>query len=260
MNDVRFDGKITTNNDASSIVGCIIGWGGEGSWTFHRVYNCVPSNPVAKYICFCVDSSSGTGKHWGSNSKSSNTITNTTWGDWGVTAYNKSDQNEVMNLMNGEQAGSWQIVDGKAVPVMTTKDNATIANELLATMGADGWKIVDNKVVPIIKSSNEVTITQEDVEKYLGSGWKKDGNDVNPVTTTMDEPSYAEITKPTLPDFYHTSNGKIEKTLMTETRQSSVVLSWDTDGNPIDYFTVLRREVGQGDDAWQEVATNLDTT
>ena len=258
MNDVRFDGKITTNNDASSTVGCIIGWGGEGGWNFHRVYNCVPSNPVAKYICFCVDSSSGTGKHWGSNSKSSNTITNTTWGDWGVTAYNKSDQNEVMNLMNGEQAGSWRIVDGKAVPVMTAKDNATIANELLATMGADGWKIVDNKVVPIIKSSNEVTITQEDVEKYLGSGWKKDGTDVNPVTTTMDDPSYAEITKPTLPDFYHTSNGKIEKTLMTETRQSSVVLSWDTDGNPIDYFTVLRREVGQGDDAWQEVATNLD--
>ena len=69
------------------------------------------------------------------------------------------------------------------------------------------------------------------------------------VTTTANVPEHK---------FYHTSNGKIEKTLMTETRQSSVVLSWDTDGNPIDYFTVLRREVGQGDDAWEEIATNID--
>ena len=73
------------------------------------------------------------------------------------------------------------------------------------------------------------------------------------------ETTLATITDPNLKGlFFHTSNGKIEKTLMTETRQSSVVLSWDTDGNPIDFFTVLRREVGQGDDAWTIVADSLD--
>ena len=118
INDTRYDGNIVTNSSNSSIVGCIIGWGGEGGWTFHRVYNCSPSRHIANYICFCVDSSSGTGKHWGSNSKSSLTITNTSWSDWKVTYYNKTNQTEVMNLMNGEQNGSWHLVDGKAAPVM----------------------------------------------------------------------------------------------------------------------------------------------
>ena len=250
MNDCRFDGNVITNWQSGSYAGDIIGWCDGGNWTLLRVYD-QGSTPTAENKYYCWDNT----KSWGTNG-SSFTVTQHNWDK--VNHYNKTNQTEVMNLMNGNLAGTWTIVDDKAVPVMTTKDDATVAKELLATMGADSWKIVDNKVVPIIKSSNEVTITQADVEKYLGSSWKLENNDINPVTTTIDEPTYADITKPTIADFYHTSNGKIEKTLMTETRQSSVVLSWDTDGNPIDYFTVLRREVGQGDDAWQEVATNLD--
>ena len=116
INDTRFDGTITTSNNSTSIVGCIIGWGGEGGWTFHRVYNCVPSNPLANYICFCVDSHTGTGQHWGTNSKSSLTITNTSWNDWKVNYYNKSNQYEVLSMMNAEKADSWEIVGGQAVP------------------------------------------------------------------------------------------------------------------------------------------------
>jgi hypothetical protein len=105
INDTRFDGKITSNNTAGSIIGCIIGWGGEGDWTFHRVYNCPQSTPLASYICYCVDSSSGTGKHWGGNSKSSLTITSTGWSDWKTPYYNKTNQHEVVNLMNAEPSG-----------------------------------------------------------------------------------------------------------------------------------------------------------
>ena len=250
MNDCRFDGNVMTNWQSGSHAGDIIGWCDGGNWTLLRVYD-QGSTPTAENKYYCWDNT----KSWGTNG-SSFTVTQHNWDK--VNHYNKTNQTEVMNLMNGNLAGTWTIVDGKAVPVMTTKDDATVAKELLATMGADSWKIVDNKVVPIIKASSDVTITEADVEKYLGSSWKLEDNTVNPITTTIDEPTYTDITKPTLPDFYHTSNGKIEKTLMTETRQSSVVLSWDTDGNPIDYFTVLRREVGQGDDAWVEVATNID--
>ncbi|MBR5394833.1 MAG: hypothetical protein IK144_07080 [Bacteroidaceae bacterium] len=227
MTDVRFDGKVVTNNqDNNSYAACFIGWGGEGSWTFHRVYNASKNADFTAWmIFFCVDTESGSAKHWGSNSKSSNTITSTTWGDWGVTAYNKSDQNEVMNLMNTEQAGSWQIVNGKAVPVLTT--------------------------------SSIATTSEADLPSKLGSSWKLEGNSINPVTTTYPEPNFTPFPKPTLPDFYHASNGKIEQTLMTQTRQSSVLLSWDTDGNPIDYFTVYRRVKGDGEDAWKEIATGL---
>ena len=129
INDTRFDGTITTSNNSSSIVGCIIGWGGEGGWTFHRVYNCVPSKPLANYICFCVDSHTGTGQHWGTNSKSSLTITNTSWSDWKVNYYNKSNQYEVLGLMNAEKADSWEIVGGQAVPNIKPQ-------------GINGWDIL----------------------------------------------------------------------------------------------------------------------
>ena len=115
MNDCRFDGSITTNNSSgSSYVGCIIGWCNGGSWTMHRVYNCYTS-VKAWNIGFCKEYDA---THWGSNSKSSLTITNTGWSDWNVTYYNKTDQNEVVNLMNAEQPGSWGFVEGKAVPMM----------------------------------------------------------------------------------------------------------------------------------------------
>ena len=129
INDTRFDGTITTSNNSSSIVGCIIGWGGEGGWTFHRVYNCVPSKPLANYICFCVDSHTGTGQHWGTNSKSSLTITNTSWSDWKVNYYNKSNQYEVLSMMNAEKADSWEIVGGQAVPNIKPQ-------------GINGWSIL----------------------------------------------------------------------------------------------------------------------
>ena len=120
MNDCRYDGSITTNNnEGSSYVGCIVGWCNGGGWTFHRIYNCCTSVKAWR-IWFCADYNSNTGYigPWGSNSKSSLTITNTVWGDWDVSYYNKKDQTEVLNLMNGELGGSWHLVDGNAVPVM----------------------------------------------------------------------------------------------------------------------------------------------
>ena len=163
-------------------------------------------------------------------------------------------------------SGNWENVGDKAVPkmgnILTDNPwyNGTLsAEEIVRTMGADYWEVVDGKAVPKMESAPIVSeASLDDLLAKLGSSWVKEGNTINPVTTTMDEPKYDPIPKPTLPDFYHTNNGKIEKTLMTETRQSSVVLSWDTDGNMIDYFTVLRREVGKGDDAWEEIATNID--
>ena len=116
MNDCLFDGTITTNNSGNSYIGCIIGWCDGGGWAMHRIYNCPSEVPKAYRIYFCVDYDH---TPWGGNSKSSLTITSTTWDDWRVTYYNKTDQNEVMNLMNAEQPGSWQNVNGKAVPVMS---------------------------------------------------------------------------------------------------------------------------------------------
>ena len=139
MNDCRFDGSITTNNsDNNSYAGCIIGWCNGGGWTFHRVYNCCTSVKAWR-IWFCVDHNDlEWAKAWGSNSKSSLTITNTVWGDWGTTYYNKKDQYEVVNLMNEEQPGSWGVVDGKAVPMMG--QSYAVPNWQLLSEGSSGGK------------------------------------------------------------------------------------------------------------------------
>lgn len=98
----------------------------------------------------------------------------------------------------------------------------------------------------------------EEILKNIPEGWKIEGDDLVPVMTTEAEPQYTTITKPTLPDFYHKNTGTIDKVLLTQTRQSSVLLSWNTDGSPIDYFKVMRRPEGGSDSDWKEIATNID--
>ena len=116
MNDCRFDGRVNTNRASNSFAGEIIGWCNGGSWTMHRVYD--QGWPNAYWMFFCIDwnAESGSWSPWGDNGKSSLTVTHHGWTN--VPYYNKSNQDEVVNLMNAEQADSWMIADGKAVPVM----------------------------------------------------------------------------------------------------------------------------------------------
>ena len=257
MNDCLYDGKVITNNaNPNSFAGQIIGWCNGGSWKLQRVYD-HGALSTAHYRFFCIDYNWNTynWSSWGTNS-SSYTITQYGWGD--VDQHDKTDQNEVVNLMNGRQAGSWKIVDGLAVPNINSIDLNVGEQNWVNKFGSDNWQLVDGKAVPKMESAVISEASLDDLLAKLGNNWVKEGETINPVTTKVDEPKYDPITKPTLPDFYHTSNGKIEKTLITETRQSSVLLTWDTDGNPIDFFTVLRREVGQTDADWKEVATDID--
>ncbi|MBP1541512.1 MAG: hypothetical protein ILA25_05010 [Prevotella sp.] len=247
MNDCLFDGKANTNNADNSYAGEIIGWSNGGSWFLKRVYD--NGWPKAHWMFFCLDN----GSSWGTNN-GSYTVTRHGWSN--VDQHNKSDQSEVVNLMNGRQAGTWHLVDNKAVPVMNSTKALTAA-ELVDTLGGkDVWQVVDGKVVPVMRTT--VQETADNFYNKLGDTWKKEGYNIVPATTRMAEPNYATITKPTLPDFYHENTGTIEKQLMTTTRQSSVLLSWNTDGNPIDYFKVMRRNEGGSDNDWKEIATNLD--
>ena len=156
VSDTRFDGTLTATSDSwgaqNSYAGAIIGWGGEGNWVFHRVYD--QSTFVWCYWrFFCVDSSDDkTHLNWGSNGKSTNTVT---WNSWNtVNYYNKSDQEEVMNIMNSEVPGSWQIVDGMAVPVLSvTSAQGNSTNELtsseLAVKLGKGWELQEEVPRPV---------------------------------------------------------------------------------------------------------------
>ena len=57
-----------------------------------------------------LDLLNGALKYWGSNGRSTLTVTRQNWNT--VNYYNKTDQSEVLNLMNGEKASSWHMVKG----------------------------------------------------------------------------------------------------------------------------------------------------
>ena len=251
MNDCLYDGQAFTNNaNPISFAGQIIGWCNVSNWNLQRVYD-HGALSAAYYRFFCIDNQNS----WGTNG-SSYTITQHGWDN--TDKWNITDQNEVVNLMNGRQAGSWKIADGLAVPNINSIDLNAGEQNWVNKFGSENWQLVDGKAVPKMASAPVVSeASLEDLLAKLGTGWVKEGETINPVTTMYDEPKYAPTPKPTLPDFYHKNTGTIDKELLVTTRQSSVLLAWNTDGSPIDFFTVYRRVKDAGD-AWKEVATNLD--
>ena len=133
MTDCRFDGKVNTNNSNDSYAGDIIGWCNGGSWNLQRVYD--QGSPKAYYMYYCIDynSAGGSWKTWGTNNKSF-TVTHHNWNTCNY--YNKSDQAEVVKIMNGFKADTWELVDGKAVPKKKTNQNSS-------AFQTEGWTFLE---------------------------------------------------------------------------------------------------------------------
>jgi hypothetical protein len=224
MSHCRFDGTLRATNDRST-GGAFVGRRAPDRISDRLKLYCLYENGTYDSNFETLGYSNG---YDGMTASGSYCFSAHAWNEVASDYRNITDQSKVAEMMNESAAGSWMLnANGLAVPVMESVSEPSLAEEDLAKNFNSGWTMVDGVLVPV-------------VNMFV---------DPQNVTTTANVPEHK---------FYHTSNGKIEPTLITETRQSSVVLSWDTDGNPIDYFTVLRREVGQGDDKWVEVATNLD--
>ena len=175
----------------------------------------------------------------------------------------------VDDLVSRLGSSNWENSSGTAVPKLTGSYSSdgwhagTISTDAqISFLGDTYWEVKDGVVVPkntsviVIDSRTTAEIIAE-VKSYLPIGWKVDATTFAPETQTITESNVPAGTTKIENQFYHTNNGKIDEELIAETRQSSVLLSWNTDGSPIDYFVVLRREAGQGDDAWQEIAKDL---
>lgn len=120
MYDCLFDGKVTANKEGS-VVGKIIGWCEGGGWTLDRIYD--NGSGKADWVRFCIDWAPGRDWYgWGSNGNSF-TITRDNWQK--MDHNDKTNQSEVVNLMNGREPGTWHLVNGKAVPVMDTVDDGS---------------------------------------------------------------------------------------------------------------------------------------
>ena len=196
--------------------------------------------------------------YWGNGE---NDDTKNNWSYTGVSGATSTAGLTLTQLVEKLGSSNWEESDGIAVPKMFKQDISVnpwlklSASQQVETLGKDNWEVVDGNVVPKMQSASAAT-SDDDALANLGT-WTKDGDTVVPSTTTVTETTVT-INTPTLPDFYHTSTGVIDKKLLAETRQSSVLLTWDSDGNPIDYFVVMRREAGQGEDAWEDVSPQLD--
>jgi len=118
VTDCLFDGSLTSTNSNYTYAGAFIGWGGSGSWTFHRAYENGTYSVHGSSGGFCRDSSGE--KWWGYNSKSSLCVAAHNWGEMQSEYKSIANQETVVSLMNGEKAGAWQLVNGKAAPVMDT--------------------------------------------------------------------------------------------------------------------------------------------
>ena len=226
-----FDGSVKVNPNSN-------GWQGEGAFIgfVDGIEGGATVNYMAVANCLVRDATFGTCKNdiglniapwrWWGNDENPSTKNNWSYSSLNGAHYDSWDA-ETMVIYLG--SGNWQVVDGKAVPKMFTTD-----------------------VIGI------VTHPLSDFEANYTDGWTKDGSTINPTTTTEAYYEYATVNDPKLKRlFYHKNTGTIEPTLLTQTRQSSVLLTWNTDNNPIDYFRVMRRVKGQDDNKWTEVATDL---
>ncbi len=132
LTNCRFDGTLTANNASDSYGGSFCGWGHNGHWYFHRLYENGTYNQIRhKGFSYWIDKAGNGDVHvWGTNNKSTNCLSAHNWGEMANNnCKNVTDQASVVTTMNNEAAGEWQIVDGKAVPVMkvySEADEATI--------------------------------------------------------------------------------------------------------------------------------------
>ena len=76
---------------------------------------------------------------------------------------------------------------------------------------------------------------------------------VDPLTSPFTALATGAYTPPD-DQFYHEANGHVSQELLTQARQSSVVLSWTVEDGVVDYYQVLRRPAGGGEDDWETVA------
>ena len=260
INNCLFDGAISAGDDgklgSNSYVGAFIGYAGDIG--FATVTNCL-ENGQYFYV-----GARALGFEWRqricNNSVSDNNYSYGDRSEWYDIDKASSDVSEMVQKLGS----GWVVSGNKAVPKMANRNlwnnvGSLSASDLASGLGS-AWYVDGDKVLPMM-SGSLIGASEGELAQFFTVGWTLDGSELNPIMTTTEEYTPVTYPDPQLPadNFYHEGNGEIGKTLMTETRQSSVVLTWDVEG-VVDYFQVYRRIEGSGDNDWELVADNLDNT
>ena len=182
-------------------------------------------------------------------------------------SYKSDIEHKLLNINGsmtswGNGANQWSYNNFSYNGFSSSFNASAVSNDYIREkLGTDNWELVDGKWLPKMATTEiigVVTRPLSEIESYFISGWTKEGNTINPVTTTINEEGGKTYPAPTQENFYHEGNGEIGKTLMAETRQSSVVLTWAVDG-VVDYFQVYRR-LANSNATWDRIADQIDQT
>ncbi len=218
ISNCLFDGSLSCTGD-NAYGGAIIGW--EDAQTHNVITNCL-ENGTYSGIAHC-------GMNYNKN-----------------TVYGNA----------GDSKNNWTYHNWGEVG----KVGSLTAEELVEKLGKQNWKVNEGAAIPIMPSAIIICYKVPDAASLLaalGRNWKLNGDKVELTILSFENPTTTYPT-PSLPSFYHDSIGKIDKKLNAQTRQSSVLLTWVTDGNPIDYFTVMRRLKGTGEEGWETIEPKTD--
>ena len=118
MSDSRYDGYLTGNDYKSATV-----YGDGYSAHFRRVYENATANSGGHFgFSYWWN---GSCHAWGYGDNSTSLYSYHNWGEMASGCKNITNQNDVVKKMNAEKANTWQVVDGKAVPVMQIYPSAS---------------------------------------------------------------------------------------------------------------------------------------
>ena len=190
--------------------------------------------------------------------------TNTRWAGFAIVRAEGTDN--FYNIVNCVYSNTGKLTSGAAGGKFIYVVNApTNPSKFQVVNSYYDSKFSDGAGIGLDKNGKPFPDTKEALLEALGSEWElcDEYPGVRPKLKTDDTPSMM-VTVPVAglannPTFYHESTGKVEKTLIPETRQSSVLLTWETDGGVVDYFSVWRRELGSDDD-FEPIAPSVDNT
>ncbi|MBQ7141856.1 MAG: hypothetical protein IJR84_02190 [Bacteroidaceae bacterium] len=181
MTDCLADGSITANGpDAYS--GTFVGWASSGGkWYFHRVYESVTFTGVAhQSVCYYYD---GGAKFWGYNSRSTLIVASHNWGEMASGCKSITNQKTLAKKMNAEKANTWQVVDGKAVPIMQTWPSA------------DDVNFATYDIVPGTESGEEGMVKMpfscDQAVKYLDITYTNENGETKTIHMDCDKDTYA---------------------------------------------------------------------
>lgn len=98
---------------------------------------------------------------------------------------------------------------------------------------------------------------QEEWIEIIGNNWQASDNEfgISPILVPENFDANTVIVNVVGATFYYEATGRVAHKLTPSPRQSSVLLQWDVENDVVDYFEVLRRNVGTK--KWEVIATNL---